>query len=520
MRLKSFFPYLLIAALLSAFGILMDDAVIPGKGSWNLLELRTIDLRFLLKRKPATDAAKEIVLIAIDEESYEKFKQPLILYHTYIAETIKFLVDSGVRVIGLDLELPNIPLVGRIPEYDQVYTMSFMYARARGVDVVIGYSNNELPPFASYIVAAGGRDTVGSLILTDDADSYVRRQELFGVDAKGRKYESFAFKVAKRFTGGRLSSSGQTILIDYTLGKVPIRDFFGVYGLINSRAQGNLFKDKVVIIGTALDFEDKHPTPLDSFYFGRNRRLTDGVRIQAAILNTLLSGSIFREPGFLAGSLYIAACAIVTVLLCYRRRPVSAALICIAEAGSLFAGSVYAFDQLYLIRLSPLLLTIMLCFGSTTVFHYYREERKKIIIRKRFASYVPENVIDRIVDMGIEKLTQGERKKVALLFCDIRGFTTFSESNKNDPQRIVRFLNEYHNEMTDTLLSHGGTVSQLTGDGIFAFFGAPVEMMKPVLGALKAALEMREKIMALRPRWQEHGMPDLRIGIGIHFGDA
>jgi adenylate cyclase len=210
----------------------------------------------------------------------------------------------------------------------------------------------------------------------------------------------------------------------------------------------------------------------------------------------------------------------LAVFFCYRRRPLPAAFFCLGEAGLIVLVSIYAFNHLYIIRLMPLFTAVLLSYGATTVFHYYTEERKRLKIRERFASYVPEKIIDQIVDMDIEELTEGEEREVALFFADIRDFTSYSEKNKNDPKKIVSFLNHYHKEMTEIILSNNGTVSQLVGDGIFAFFGAPVKLDNPVFAALKSAVQMKEKIAELKQKWQEYDMNDLRIGIGIHVGDA
>ena len=248
--------------------------------------------------------------------------------------------------------------------------------------------------------------------------------------------------------------------------------------------------------------------------------MTDGVVIQATTLATLLSKSIFREPGAVSGAFFIIVITTITIMLCYKRRPFSAALLCLAETCVLSVISVFAFNHLYVIRIMPLLSAIIFSFIATMLFHYYAEERKRIKIRKRFACYVPDNIIDQIVDADIEKLTEGEQRKLAMLFSDIRGFTSFSESNKNDPQKVVNFLNKYHTEMTDIIISCNGTVSQLTGDGIFAFFGAPQKHDDPVFAAITSALKMRDRILLLKQEWLRYGMNDLRVGMGIHYGDA
>ena len=114
----------------------------------------------------------------------------------------------------------------------------------------------------------------------------------------------------------------------------------------------------------------------------------------------------------------------------------------------------------------------------------------------------------------------GEQRDVALFLADIRDFTPFAEKNRDDPKKIVSFLNRYHTEMTEIILANNGTVSQLTGDGIFAFFGAPVAAAEPVWDAVKSAVRMRDRVGELKEVWQEYGMDDLRIGIGIHVAHA
>jgi class 3 adenylate cyclase/CHASE2 domain-containing sensor protein len=486
-----------------------------------MLELRSIDLRFLFKKQPAKTASKDIALINIDEKSYKNINQPIIFYHTYIAQMIDFLVESGVRVIGLDIQLPSISLEERVKGgYDSVYTKAILDAKKRGVDVVLGFSSKDSAPLWTYMAAAG-QDNLAVFNLTQDKDDFIRRQELW-FEENGRRYPSFPYLLANKFSGSGLQVPASTILIDYSLSAgIPNYAFDEIYRLSQEGPdRKDLFKDKVVIIGTLFIHEDKHPTPLYYSSGPDKGKRTAGTLIQATTLNTLLSKSFFREPSSAAGAVYILIIAILSVFLCFNRRPISAGALCLLEAVAILLVSIYAFDRLYVIRLTPLFLTVLSSYGITTVFHYYTEEKNKKLIRSRFASYVPEKVIDRIIDKDIRKLMEGEHKELALFFSDIRGFTAYSENNKNQPTRVVNFLNDYHKETTDIILANNGTVAQLTGDGVFAFFGAPVEFADPVLAAVKSAIEIRQRIAELKARWQEFGVEDLKIGIGIHFGDA
>ncbi len=142
-------------------------------------------------------------------------------------------------------------------------------------------------------------------------------------------------------------------------------------------------------------------------------------------------------------------------------------------------------------------------------------------IRKAFSRFVPEQIIDKLVD-GAEtesKFDIGEKRDVAIMFCDIRSFTNISECNK--PETVVAFLNRYFTAMCTIIKRHGGTVDKFMGDAIMALFGAPVSYEDNCRRAVKAAQEMREtlKTIELEDLILPEGMK-FNIGIGIHYGDV
>ena len=142
-------------------------------------------------------------------------------------------------------------------------------------------------------------------------------------------------------------------------------------------------------------------------------------------------------------------------------------------------------------------------------------------IRKAFSRFVPEQIIDELVD-GVEtesKVSVGEKRDVAILFCDIRSFTNISENNK--PETIVSFLNRYFTTMCTIIKKHGGTVDKFMGDAIMALFGAPVSYQDNCRRAVAAAQEMRIALdsIELGDLILPAGMK-FNIGIGIHYGDV
>ena len=157
-----------------------------------------------------------MALILIDEDSYKKINQPLIFYNTYIADVVNYLVRSGARVIGLDIELPSISLQDRISGgYDSIYTRTLLQSKKQGVDVVIGYSSEKNPPLSSYLAAAGQKN-LSAFTLTVDQDDVIRRQQLVFTSDQG-SCDAFAYLLAKKFTDRAVSPPGPVILIDYSL---------------------------------------------------------------------------------------------------------------------------------------------------------------------------------------------------------------------------------------------------------------------------------------------------------------
>lgn len=141
-------------------------------------------------------------------------------------------------------------------------------------------------------------------------------------------------------------------------------------------------------------------------------------------------------------------------------------------------------------------------------------------IRKAFSRFVPEQIIDELVENSnaSDKIAVGEKRNVAVLFSDIRSFTNISECNK--PETIVAFLNRYFSIMCEIIKKYGGTVDKFIGDAIMALFGAPVSYEDNSRRAVAAAVEMRQALetVPLEDLVLPAGMK-FNIGIGINYGD-
>jgi class 3 adenylate cyclase len=135
----------------------------------------------------------------------------------------------------------------------------------------------------------------------------------------------------------------------------------------------------------------------------------------------------------------------------------------------------------------------------------------------RLRRFLPPQVADLIISSGSEQELESHRREIAALFCDLRGFTDFSESS--DPEDVMTLLGEYHTTIGRIIFAYGGTLERFAGDGVMAIFNDPVPMSKPALQAVQMALDMRSAIGTLMEKWRSLGH-DLGFGIGISHGFA
>ena len=135
----------------------------------------------------------------------------------------------------------------------------------------------------------------------------------------------------------------------------------------------------------------------------------------------------------------------------------------------------------------------------------------------RLRRFLPPQVADLIVASGSEKQLESHRREITALFCDLRGFTGFSESS--DPEDVMALLRDYHAAIGEIIIKYSGTLERYAGDGVMVVFNDPVPVEKPALQAVLMALEMRNVIGALTEKWRRLGH-EIGFGIGIAHGFA
>jgi adenylate cyclase len=330
---------------------------------------------------------------------------------------------------------------------------------------------------------------------------------------------------AKKFTGESVAPPDSGFyLIDYqggagTYRPMPIENLF-----VDRLWQkppfngGTTFSNKIVVVGpTAEIFHDIHATPFGDM---------PGPEIQSQIIGTLLKGGRLAEtsPG-LNVALDMGAMILALVICLGIPQAMLKSLLLAGTTVVFFAVCQFAFTQENVVvpMMSPLFCLIATgSFGI--VFEYTLEQLERRRYRNLFGRYVSKNVAKAILEdtRSLKESMRGQKKPVTILFSDIRGFTTMTEST--DPDKLVAQLNEYFNEMIEVIQEkNSGTLQKFIGDAIMAAWGdthtngIDIDARR----AVTAALQMRESLKKLNAMWKDD--PDRRVwatGIGVNHGEV
>jgi len=210
-----------------------------------------------------------------------------------------------------------------------------------------------------------------------------------------------------------------------------------------------------------------------------------------------------------------ALAALIGSVLALRLRAAKALLVVtlVWTAVGLLAFAAFRFADVWIRAIAPTV-GLVLGYGATVVENFVREQREK----QRLSRFFSPDVLREVVRDRDGELLRPRRRLVTVLFSDIRGFTTISESLP--PEQVDEMLREYLTVMTEVVFRHRGTIDKYIGDGIMALYNAPREDAEHALNAIRTALEFQERAIPFSARWQAKlGVP-IRCGVGINSGEA
>ena len=293
---------------------------------------------------------------------------------------------------------------------------------------------------------------------------------------------------------------------------VSFADLYEDFGRKSRTRPADELRDKIVIVGaTAAALGDLRVTPISNTY--------PGIEILATAIDNLKNErAATAAPEYVRLALAAALLAGVFAAFRLRRNAVETGAWLAAASAALLAAQYAALSAGLLLPVTVPLLFAWALYLYGAMLAYLREKRAREQAVRLFSRFLNPDVVRQIVDQGetVESLS-GKTRQISILFSDIRGFTTLSETRP--PQEIVALLNRYFSRQVAVVFRHGGTLDKFIGDCIMAFWGAPLDDSRHAEHAVAAALEMQQVLLAFKKELGEAGR-DFEVGIGIHTGSA
>jgi adenylate cyclase len=508
-----------------------------------------------------TPKDERLVLIGIDKPVYpptdfseEEFQREPLLRdlqknfpwsRVVWARLIEKLADAGAKVIVFDL------VFAAEGDGDDQLKQALEKYKDR---VVVGYnlSVNKTDrgnfaqldlPNASVIEARGSNspvedDRLGYDNVWADSDDVLRRadyrktaEQVGDVVPSGVVLESLDARALRKFGRGDLIPEGfESRLFRYTAqpgtrnGFIPqpIGDVLSPKIWARNYGDGAFFKDKIVLIGPIAEiFHDIHDTP-----FSEPKHMP-GPEIHLNIINAALHGEFLEEPAMFTQSVTTVLAGICALACCFLvAQPVNRLILLTLLTAAYLTVSFFVFNRhghgINVLLVMVPMTALVSSSGIALTYDYLLERLEKRRVRRTLERYVSRDVVKELLDnpQTFFNALGGVRKPVTILFSDIRGFTTLTESA--DSSGLVKQLNEYFQEMVAHVFAHQGSLDKFIGDAVMGVWGNIVShgVQRDACNAVATALAMKRSLRVLNEDWKKRGMLELAFGIGINHGEV
>jgi adenylate cyclase len=486
-------------------------------------EAKTYDLRFKDLRGPI-QPSPNIGIIAIDEKSIAELgRYPWSRDH--YARLVDKLAAAKAKAVMFDVFFPERESVA----HDRMFAAATKRAGNVVLAVVFDFDKNgrvttitrSLPEIER------GAIGVGHINQLPDDDGVIRRNPLL-IEKDGKQIPSLGLVAAMLALGETKYVAGD---FDIALGEhhIPVDGEYrmwlnyvggpGVYprysftDVVNGRIPAKELKGKILFLGaTALGIYDMRVTP-----FNGN---TPGVELHATIADNIISERYIRQGGMeaLIDMIFIVAMGALAFFLTTRLRLYGA----IPATAILLSGYIwftyYMFNAGHWINMIYPIMSAVIAILVGGGFRYLVLERSAREMRSMFSSYLSPKLVARLEKDPEAAKIGGDNKEVTVLFTDIKSFTTFSEAHP--PQEVVSRLNEYLGAMVQVIEQHDGTIDKFIGDGIMAYWGAPLAQPDHAKLAIDCIKAINERMKELRVKWQERGVEPFTIRGGVQSGEV
>ncbi|MBD2597586.1 adenylate/guanylate cyclase domain-containing protein [Nostoc spongiaeforme FACHB-130] len=515
-------------------------------GWLQLLELVALDHFFQMRPSESVDS--RIVIVEINEADIRRQTQwPMT--DAALATVLEKIKQQKPRAIGLDI-YRDLPVNPGHQDLVKVFKSTPNIIGVQKVSDTIDSSAVNASPVLKQ------QHQIGSNDLPIDIDGKIRRGLLYVNLKNDEVLESFALKLALLYLKPegiteqpsvknpnylqlgkgifpifeandgsyiRANAGSYQVLLNYR-GRTQKFQKISLTQIQTNQISADLLRDKVVLIGaTAESLKDLFYTPYSSSVFAAPERMA-GVTIHANLISQILSAALDGRPQIQSlpeplEYLWILSWSIAGATLCWVQRhnshqkirlPINVVL----TTSTLVGTGFIAFLAGWWIPIVPPFLALA---GSAIAVTYYIAETANGM-RKTFGRYLTDEVVANLLENPTGLTIGGERRKVTLLFSDLRGFSAMSE--QLPPEQVVSVLNYYLEAMTDVINQYKGTINEFMGDGIFVMFGAPVNRPDDCQRAIACAIAMQLVMQQVNEHNKKMNLPILEMGIGINTGEV
>ncbi len=492
------------------------------------------------------EASKQLDQVSPEEISgspaLQKMREAFPWSRAVYADLINQLCEAGARLIIFDLTF----------DPDRPGNDEFRAALDRHRDrVVIGADIEAtvdpqterkgvifVPPHKDVIPDGFLDDRVGFVNIWTDPDNRIRRinyamsdtqimRQLDGLDPgpvpPGETvYESLdARSLRKLGLSNRIPPAGHAGMIRFGPSEAyQPHSFFEIFVPAYWKSNyggGSFFKDKVVLVGAASAIQhDVHPTPISD--------ATSGPLIHFHAIAAAIDGEFLRETSPLTNLLlFLAAGGMAWLVVAFVRQTLVALLLLGALVASYLGAAVFFYNTqgLFILTL-PVLGAFVLSGLFSLGYDFTLERLEKNRTRRTLERYVSKNLVKEILDNpdSFYSSLRGVRLPATILFSDIVGFTTLTESA--DPEQLVTQLNQYLSRMTAAVFDNNGTLDKFIGDAVMAVWGnvSSRGVAEDAKACARAAITMRHELLQLNQQWKEKGIAPFQFGIGLNHGEV
>jgi adenylate cyclase len=476
-------------------------ALLQSVGALDRAELGSVDARLSIRghHRPNPD----VVFVGIDSRTLTAFGQDI--PRSVEARAIDRLHRDRAKVIAYDIRF----LGKKRPRDDGALIQAISRARP----VVLATFDPDGTPIhvpAAYPHPERIGVVYASIGVPKDQDAKVRRLLYAPVQVPTLPVQAAGLFLGHRIPESKFQDNSAWIDFPGPPGTVPT---YSLVDVVRGRVPASAFAGKLVIVGPndplAHDLVD---TPVSDSPMA-------GTELQVDSTATVLSGFPLRASPGIVNAILLALLGLASPLLALRRSSLLVLAGALATLVVFLAGAQLAYNSGRIVHVAEPLLGLLLGTAGALIAHYAMVTRERRHLRSLFSRFVPAQVVNEVIERVDDDLRLGGvRRDGTVMFCDLRGFTTFSEAL--EPELVVEVVNRYLTEMTEAILANGGTLVSFMGDGIMALFGAPIEQPDHAERAVSAAREMvGERLRRFNAWLGERGIEhEFRMGIGLNSG--